>query len=1079
MRKILLLCFTLLFAVGISNSWAQERTVSGKVTSIENGDPLPGVNVVLKGTTAGTVTDIDGNYRVSVPSDGGILVFSFIGLASEEITIGSRSVIDLQMSPDVQQLSEVVVTAIGIEQDSRRLGYSVEKLDASKVQGVSEPDALRAMQGKVAGVNIVGSSGTPGASTRITIRGNSSLLGNNQPLFVVDGVPYNNDYIGSNGVNSQIGGLSGGGAFGSRIADLDPNNIESLTVLKGAAAAALYGSRAGNGVILITTKTGSTKSSNKGLEVALNSSFSIEQIAKLPDYQNKYGTGTRFAYQQANGSWGAPFPGTVPYQTIDEIDHWYNGSGTWPGTFDGVTVPYQAYPDNVEDFFETGKVYDNSVTVSGGNAKSNLGVTLSHLKNEGYIPNAEFTRYNISVGGRTQLDNGLNIGGNIALTQSSQTGPITGAGTLGASNPSLFARLLLLGRNWDLHGQPFQSPVDNGSEFMVGRGNANNPYWSVANTGVTAETDRWAASFDASYDIGENFTINGRMGLNTYSNRTTEFQRPNGAGAGANEGLFIETFATNTEINTDFFISYNKELNEDFSLRALVGNNINDRKANLQQYQGTGYAIFDIDDADNLSNVIASGGDFSRRRIVGFYGDASLTFRDWATLGITARNDYSSTLPEDNRSFFYPSVTGSVILSDALGIQSSAVSLIKLRGAWSQVGNDTGPYQLAPVFVLNNSNPNNLAKPFNGTSSATLSNIGRDPNLKPEITTEIELGAQIGLLKDRVGIDFTYYDKVSKDQIAQIATPEETGFSAINTNVGEISNKGIELTLNTTPLLLENGFKWDVLVTFTRNRNKIEELNNVDFLEFGSSFSGNVRPRHVAGQPYGLLFGNVAMRDEVGNLLIDPNNGQLITDPVLKTIGDPNPDFLMGITSTFSFKGISLSAVFDYRRGGDVFDNNLSDLLGRGVLEHQGDRESLRVINGVYGDPQTLEPILDENGQTIQNGIAIEVNDLYFGNTFAANGMAEFAVWDATTYRLREVALSYTFPKNLLEKTPFGSAMISFTGRNLWYYTPNAPEDSNWDFERSQFGGQSNATGINFFGIPSTKRYGVNLRVTL
>ncbi|MEQ8926744.1 MAG: TonB-dependent receptor plug domain-containing protein, partial [Fulvivirga sp.] len=368
MKKFLLLSFMLMFAFAFSDSWAQERTVSGKVTSIEDGSSLPGVNVVLKGTTTGTVTDIDGNFKLSVPSDGGTLVFSFIGLATEEVAIGSRSVIDIQMSPDVQQLSEVVVTAVGIQREAKALGYGVERVGGDKLSAVSEPDPLRAMQGKVAGVNIGGSSSAPGSATRITIRGNSSLLGNNQPLFVVDGIPYNNstNTTGDGFNNDQ---LTGGGASGSRFQDLDPNNIESVNVLKGAAAAALYGTRAANGVIVITTKSGSAGAGRKGLEISFSSNFAIEEVANLPDYQNSYGTGTNFAYQQANGSWGAPFVGAKPYASRTTIPHWYDGVIGFEDIW-GTTVPYQAYPDNVKDFFQTGKVFDNSITVSGGNEKA-------------------------------------------------------------------------------------------------------------------------------------------------------------------------------------------------------------------------------------------------------------------------------------------------------------------------------------------------------------------------------------------------------------------------------------------------------------------------------------------------------------------------------------------------------------------------------------------------------------------------------------------------------------------------------------------------------------------------------------
>jgi TonB-dependent SusC/RagA subfamily outer membrane receptor len=425
---------TALSLTGMSGVIAQDRTVSGRVTSVEDGSPLPGVNVVLKGTQTGTVTDADGNYSLNVTGQPGeVLVFTFIGLRTEELPIENRTVIDLQMETDVTQLSEVIVTAVGIEREARALGYSVENVSAQKVQQVAEVDPLRALQGKVAGVNITGSSGAPGSSTRITIRGNTSLLGENQPLFVVDGIPYNN------AENATYAGLQDGGAYSNRFSDLDPNNIESITILKGGAAAALYGTRAANGVVVITTKTGKTGASRKGLEVSFASQYAVEEIGNLPDLQNKYGTGTNFEYAQANGSWGAPFPGTVPYSTITEIPHWYNNRAGMEAYW-GTTVPYRAYPNNVEDLFQRGSLFENTLTVSGGNENSNLTTTLTRSKNEGYIPNTEFERTNISVGGRTVLANKLIVGANLAYTKSFQRSPQSGIGLSGSNNNSAFAR---------------------------------------------------------------------------------------------------------------------------------------------------------------------------------------------------------------------------------------------------------------------------------------------------------------------------------------------------------------------------------------------------------------------------------------------------------------------------------------------------------------------------------------------------------------------------------------------------------------------------------------------------------------
>ncbi|MDN4165941.1 SusC/RagA family TonB-linked outer membrane protein [Cytophagales bacterium LB-30] len=1069
MKRILLNLVMLLLISSVA--WAQERTVTGTVTSAEDGSGLPGVNVIIKGTTTGTVTDIDGKFKLSVP-DGAVLQFSAVGLAAQEVAVGSRSVIDLSMEQDVKQLSEVVVTAVGIQREAKALGYAVERVSSDKIQQVSEPDPLRALQGKVPGVNIGGSGGAPGSATRITIRGNSSLLGNNQPLVVVDGIPYNNN------TNSTFGGLVDGSAGGNRLLDLDPNNIESVNILKGAAAAALYGTRAANGVLVITTKTGSTTASKKGLEVTYGMTYTMEEIANLPELQNTYGTGTNFQYAQANGSWGAPFIGTKPYANLDSINHWYNGR---PGMepYWGTRVPYRAYPNNVKDLFQTGSLFENTVTVQGGNAKSNLAVTASRSNNEGYVPNTSFERTNISVGGRTQLDNKFSVGGNLAYTKSFQRAVQSGVGLSGSNNSSAFARALFLGRNWDIHGQPFQNPVDNGSEFMVARGQADNPLWSYENAGATSSVNRSVASLDLGYDVLEWINLNYKIGINAYTQNNVDFIRPGSTGPSSNPGVgrVVEDYFNWEEIESTFLVSLKPNIGETFSLSATLGHNVNQRTSKRQAFQGLGYVTFDIDDIDNTNDVTPFGGDYTQRRLYGVFGEATLGYNDWAFLNVAARNDWSSTLPQGGNSFFYPAITGSVVLSDALGISSDLLSSLKVRGGWSQVGSDTDPYQLNPVFNINGDLQNATgALPFLGVPGASLSNIARDPNLLPEQTREVEAGIDVALLKNKVKSSITVYQRKSGNQIGFVSLPATTGFSSLLTNFGEISNTGIEISLDVTPVQLDNGFTWNIFGTYTHNRNVIESLaEGIDQITLGGGYG--IISVHIPGQEYGLIQGTVAARDDEGNLLIDPSNGQLLTSLEPAIIGNPNPDFIVGLTNRLSFKGISLNVVLDWKQGGDIYSNTVSTQLGRGVTKFTENREINKVIPGVYGDPVTLDPIRTEEGEKIENTTMIEENALWFGNTFAINGLDEFAVWDATTIRLREVTLGYQLPQSLMDKTPFGSASISFIGRNLWFNAPNLPEYSNFDPEINQFG-NSNTQGIEWAATPSTRRYGVSLRIT-
>ncbi len=1068
-------CIGLLMA---SPVWAQNTTVTGKVTGEDNSS-LPGVSVSVKGTTTGTITDADGNYSLNAPSNG-TLLFSFVGYLTQEIAVANRSSISVTLMPDVRQLSEVVVTAVGIERNQKSLGYSVEKVDAAKVQQVSEPDVLRSLQGKVPGVNIIGSSGVPGSATRLTIRGTRSFFGNNQPLFVVDGVPYDNSTNGANsGGNGQ---LAGGGAYSSRIADLDPNNIESMTVLKGGAAAALYGIRAANGVVVITTKTGAGRRSRKGLEVSLSSSYAIENIANLPDYQNKYGTGTGFVYAAANGSWGAPFRGTVPYPTIDSIPIWGSIANAFPNLA-GTKVPYRAYPNNVKDFFETGKIFENSISVSGSSDKGSLIATVSKLNQDGYIPNSRFERTNISLGGTMTLENKLTVGGNFAYTNTLQNGPAGGANNA-VGNASAFGRTMFLGRNWDLQGQPFENPNTRANVFFVGTGTSNNPYWSTKYDGVNANINRVLASVNASYDIFNWLTASYKIGVNTYSQRDLEWFRP-GSRGGGQIGEITESNTTFTEIESNLLLTASRKLSEDFDLKVILGHNVNQRTTQQQGFQGSGMIDFDILDLDNTNSVIPFGGTYQRRRLFGVFADATLGYRDYAFVTVTGRNDWSSTLPKSNRSFFYPAVNASFVFTDAFNIESKILNSGKLRGSWARVGNDAPPYSLVPVYQLNLGASSNAIGslpdndfPFRGAPAATLSNTDYDPNLKPEFTRTFEFGTELRLLNNRVGLDMTYYHTRTTEQIGFLSLPRASGFNFLLTNFGAMSNRGLEIGLDLTPVQLSNGLRWNIYGTFTRNVNRVDELiGGLKEIEIQGLFGGSVVPVVRPGLPYGVIRGSVSARDEEGNLLINPANGQLIRASTPDIIGDPNPDFILGLTNTISWKGITLGAVLDYRQGGDLYSTTVQNMLGRGVTRDTEKREMNYVIPGVLGDPNTQLPVLDGEGRKIPNNIQVEMNDLYFGETFAVNAADEWSVFDATTIRLREVSLGYELPKTLMQRTPFGSAKISIIGRNLWYNAPNFPKHTRFDPETSTFG-SLNIQGFEYATAPSVRRLGVNLRLT-
>jgi len=1068
MRKFLLFGFLSLLQVGLVQ--AQERTVTGKVTSQDDGSPLPGVNVVVKGTASGTVTDVAGEYKVNVPSGGTTLVFSFIGLLSQEIEVGERTVVDVQLGTDTKQLGEVVVTAAGIEREKKSLGYRVENVVGSKVQQVSEADPLRALQGKVAGVNIVSSSGVPGSATRITMRGNRSLLGNNQPLIVVDGIPYDNTQTNT---SNQ---LTGGGAYGSGLAAIDPNNIETMNILPpGGAGAALYGVRAANGVIVITTKTGTSRASRKGLEIAVSSGYSIEQISGLPDYQNTYGTGSGFVYGQVNGSWGAPFPGAVPYPTVSEIPLWTDIAAAFPDR--AATVPYKAYPDNVKDFFNTGHLWDNSITLSGGNDKSNFTTTISRTDQKGIVPESGFERTNISVGANTVLANKITIGGTMSFNNKVQTGPPGGASNA-LGNGSVFSRIMYLGRNWNLQGEPFENPLNHQSLFFVARTQSTNPYWSAKYDGFNTTENRVTGNLNFGYEFNDWLSLNYRIGLTHFDQTNQEWFRPGGRAVGG-VGQVTDDYVSFTEIESFLMLNFTHEFSEDISLKAFIAHNINQRTRDQQSYIGTGLIDFNIIDVDNTTSVLNNGGDYTRRRLIGLLGEVQLQYKDYLFLTVNGRNDWSSTLPVASRSFFYPAVSASLIFTDALQLDSRVLTMGKLRAGWTRVGNDATPYLLNTIFTLNPQFVSQSVQfPFKGTPGTTFGDVVPDPNLTPEFTRTLEIGTDLQFFDNRASLSVTAYQSLTTNGIAAQSFPSVSGYQNYLTNFGDVSNKGIEITLGVTPIRLESGFSWDISANFTHNRNLVKRLaNGVEEIVIQNLFSGGITPVLRPGKEYGVLRGTVDVRDDEGNLLIDPSTGQMIRSLEPAIVGNPNPDFIAGLTNTFHYKGLTLSAVFNWRQGGDIYSTTINNQLGRGVTKDTEARELNYVIPGVIGDVNTLQPVLNEGGQKIPNTIQVEMNDLYFGETFGTNSADEWSVFDATVFRLQEVSLGYTLPKNILSKTPFGSVTITATGRNLWYKAPNMPKHSKFDPETSTFGA-NNAQGFEFDNVPSVRRMGINLRFT-
>lgn len=1076
---LIILILLSVFALG------QQRTITGTVVD-ETGAPVAGASIKIKGARTGAAADNNGQFRIQA-KNGDILLITGASLEPAEITVGAENSITISVKKAVVTGTEVVVTALGIRRTEKALGYAVSKVDPNAVLQKSEPDLLKGLQGKVPGVDIRTSHGTPGAATRIQIRGNSSFGLETQPLIVVDGVPYSNDQLTT---TSQT---LGGTAYGSGLANLDPNDIESFNILKGAAAASLYGSRASRGVVVITTKSGSGKKGAKPLNVTFKSGVSAERISNLPEYQNTYGSGANFDPRTgSNGSWGARFGlGNVYDQDgnilrksssgIDSIKAWATYLNAYPNLFDANgNAPYKAYPDNVKQGFQTGLLYENSIGINAGDANTTLGLTASNVNHIGYVENSSYVRNNLSVGGQTKYK-AFTIGGNVSYAKSKQKGGFFGNNqSAGAS--SQFARSLYMARNWDLFGLPSQDLAGAPLAFIAG--NYDHPRWAAYHNVVTTNEERIVGGLRLGYKVNNWINVNYNIGINTSNvNRveiTDEFSR-----AASGLGRIVTDNFRNTELQSTLLVVFNPKIGKTFSLDFKVGNDINQRTSKRQADRGNDFIVPGIYSLSNTVEKTFLADTRTKRRIVGFFGDATLGYKNFAFINVSGRNDRTSTLPFKNASYFYPGVSGSLVWTDAFKLKSNWLDYGKVRVGWAKVGNDAPPNAGDDVFSL--SNVNFLGLPYGSLSqipnsgSAPNSGITVDPNLTPEFTKELEAGLDLSLFKRRINLDVTAYSKITTDLIYQVSVPSSTGYQAFNTNIGEISNKGIEIGLTVRPVVTKN-FAWEVRGAFTKNKNIVEKL--VDGLErtaLGGGFAGGVSSWLEPGKPFGYLRGQVADRAPDGQLLIDQTTGWIIESVEQGEIGDPNPDYKLGITNSLSYKGFSLSAVFDMTKGGDFYSNTIYSLLGRGVTKDTEDRETLWIIPGVYGNANTHQPILS-GGKTIQNQTRISTNDLFFTGVggvggFGINSSDEFNVFDGTVYRLRELTLGYSLPKSIADKLKVSAITVSLSGRNLWYLSPNTPKHINFDPEVSAYG-SSPIQGIELDAAPTTKRLGFNLNVT-
>ena len=1067
MKKILLMSLMLMFTL-LHGAMAQTRTVSGKVTDQKSSEGLPGVTVLLKGTTTGVSTNTNGQYSLVVPDGGGTLVFSSVGMTTQERALGTESQVNIAMAQDTRELSEVVVTALGIEKDTRSLGYSTQQIKADQISQKSEPNVLSSLQGKVSGVNITNSSGLPGSSTNINIRGITSLQGSNQPLFVVDGIPISNDLDRSLG-GAGLGSL-GAAQTSNRALDIDPEIIASINILKGPAAAALYGSRAASGAIIITTKSGG--SANKKLEVTATSSFNIQNVYGLARLQTDYGQGSNGIVTTTGGlgniytasglSFGPRF-GTTPTLA--------NGLQLT----DGSQLPYQNYPNNIKDFYRQGTIWTNGVNIAGGSADQNVTLSVNNTNQKGITQNSELTRTNITLGGNTKLLNKLRAGGSINFVQTDQTGVLQG------NNGSAFATLSnRVPRSLNLQGNPYIDPVTGANQYFPG---VENPYYSLTQNPTTSSLTRFINVANLSYEATPWLKVDYRAGLDTYTDRRKQVfaigsvRQPTGQ---VQDQVFYRS-----EFNSDLIVTAHKDnlFLEGFNASLLVGQNVNQRRFQSIASQADNLTLPGFYNAQNgsvFSNGTGEG--TSLRRILGVYSQLSLAYNNYLFLELTGRADQSSTLPLANNTFFYPSATASFVFTDAFKISSNIFSYCKLRANVSKVGRDADPFVLATTYnsVSQGNNVSSINFPFTANGSvypgfAISGTIGSN-TLTPEFTKSYEVGTNLGFFNNHLSFELTYFYTRSENQILPVTVAASSGFNARYANVGRLDNKGFEGLMNLNPIRTSN-FRWDITANFTRIKNEVISIAEgvTSSSVNGAAFIGSV-PSFKVGQPYGVIIGNALPRvpalnaagqpndpQYVGKYIINPTNGLFDAGIPNSVIANPNPLWQGGLTNTFNYRGVELSFLVDAKYGGELLSFTNAALKSSGNLYETGiNRDVPRAIPGV---------IANGDGSYRPNNIQIDAQS-FWG---ASGGLqSQLNVYDATVYRLREVSLGYSVPTSLLSHTPFGQARLSVSGRNLYFYAPNANFDPDVNTQ-----GAGNIRGLEVQGAPNTRNYGVNLRFTL
>lgn len=1064
---------TLLLAFIVHLSFAQVKTVSGTVTD-QDGLPLPGVNIVVEGTTTGTQTDFDGNYSIQA-SEGQTLLFTYIGQRPTQQTVGAGDTINVQMTEDAQALEEVVVTAQGIKREKKALGYATSSVGEEALENRAEGDVARILAGKAAGVQITAGGGMSGSATSVTIRGLSSFSGSNQALFIVDGVPFSND-------TNSGGDFLTGNTGSSRFLDIDPNNIANIEVLKGLAATTLYGTLGKNGVILVTTKAAANTGGVKKNEISVSTSYFVNEFASLPDYQSSYGGGFDQAFGWFFSNWGPSFDreGTAGWGAQAAIDD--NGTLEHPYSTTAIAATREAFPelqgaryewrpyDSVEEFFAPGNVTNTSVNFSGGSSDGNTtyNANLGHLNDVGFTPGNQLRRINFSVGGRSKLSNKFTIAGTMNYSRTDyDTPPVSASrGNGGISSNSVYGAVLFTPRNVDLMGLPFENPVTGGSVYYRNGNDIINPRWVTENINFNQLTNRFYFNTSLNYEINDNLGATWRTGLDFYNERNTQSSNKGGVEFDADIFGFLNTFDNNNTIwDHTASLNGNYDLSDKIGMTFNLGANARSDEFDRQGVASTGQIVFGVKRHFNYENQLPI--QFSRKRnIVGVFGDVSIDYDNYLFLNLSSRTDWVSNLITENRSLTYPGASLSFLPTAAFtGLRSEGgLNYLKLRASYGTSANFPEGYPTVAGV-------NQATQQPGGSQGAIITNSNStfraNPNLKPELLKEFEVGFESKFFRNRVSLDFTYYDRRTDDLIVTEPLSPSTGFLFTQSNIGQISNKGIEADLGVDLFSNPDGFSWRSSVNFFANEEVVEEQEQDIIIYAGSTalfVGGNAA---IKGESLGSIVGTAFLRNEAGDLLTNGAGNYVITESDLDgnvpIIGDAIPDYTMNFINSLTYKNWSLGFQINHIKGGDIMSSTIATLLGRGLITETEDRLQTYIVPGV--SQATGEP----------NDIQINNSTYYFSNLLF--GPAEAKVYDASVIRLQEVSLGYSLPQKFLEKTPFGSLTFTLQGFNLWYDAYNTPDGANFDPNVAGVG-VNNGRGFDFLNGPSTRRYGMSVKMT-